>query len=535
MKLATIASICLAATTAAPRRFADGAPFDALMSLVDQLQDEAMALTGKYSGMDAEVTSLIDQLTKCKAGGGDGGGGGEGGGGGGGEGGGEGGESGGGGGGGGMSDDPSADSDSNEADKGTYGGGGGGGGGGAGGGGGGGQGGGGGITSSDDNSSSSGDGGGDMTPDRASGDDKDSYDDNDGEGCSSNDGGGNEGGGGGGGDKGGDNGGGGGGGGGGSGGDENGDEDSGEPDNGGDGGEDGGGDGSGDGGGDSGEGGGDGGGDEGGGDSGEGGGGDSGGDRGEDGGGGGGSGKFKFHAGQSWNYNLATPVDTKVKVDVFFIDMGEKKGGTIDTLHGLGKGVVCYISIGTVEDWRDDAKQFPSSAIGGGVDGWAGERWLDVNNMQVREIMSARVKKAEGMKCDAIEPDNMMVYSEGGKVGVKVSEAEQIEYNRWFAKEVHAHGMAVGLKNAVDLVPILVGDFDFALNEECHEWDECRVYEDTFIAQNKPVFNVEYNLGKNICDSSNKIGIDTIIKDYDLDASLCSCADSSRDVNCKHR
>ena len=71
IKFATIASICLAATTA-PRQFTDGAPFDALMSLVDQLQDEAMALSGKYGGMDAEITSLIDQLTKCEGGGGEG-------------------------------------------------------------------------------------------------------------------------------------------------------------------------------------------------------------------------------------------------------------------------------------------------------------------------------------------------------------------------------------------------------------------------------------------------------------------------------
>lgn len=81
----------------------------------------------------------------------------------------------------------------------------------------------------------------------------------------------------------------------------------------------------------------------------------------------------------------------------------------VDELHGKGKGVVCYISIGTVEDWREDSAEFPSSAIGGGVDGWAGEKWLDVNNAQVREVMSARVQKAKGMNCDAVEPDNMMV------------------------------------------------------------------------------------------------------------------------------
>ncbi|CAN0288954.1 unnamed protein product [Ectocarpus fasciculatus] len=243
-------------------------------------------------------------------------------------------------------------------------------------------------------------------------------------------------------------------------------------------------------------------------------------------------GGFSFSKGNSWNYNLGTPVDTDADVDVFFIDMDAGQA-VIDELHGKGKGVVCYISIGTVEDWRDDAKQFPSSAIGGDVAGWAGEQWVDVNDQDVREIMTARVEMASSMNCDAVEPDNMMVYLEPS-TDVQVSEADQIEYNSWFADVVHAYGMGVGLKNVVELVPILVNKFDFALNEECHEWNECVVYEDTFLAEGKPVFNVEYNLGTSVCDEANALGLDTILKNYDLGAPFCSCVDSSRDVDCMH-
>lgn len=81
----------------------------------------------------------------------------------------------------------------------------------------------------------------------------------------------------------------------------------------------------------------------------------------------------------------------------------------IGELHGKGKGVVCYISVGTVEDWRSDAKDFPAKAVGGGVSGWDGERWLDVTDPTVREIMTKRIQNAASMNCDAIEPDNMMV------------------------------------------------------------------------------------------------------------------------------
>lgn len=69
----------------------------------------------------------------------------------------------------------------------------------------------------------------------------------------------------------------------------------------------------------------------------------------------------------------------------------------------------------------------------------------------------------------------MMVCYEGSGTGVDVSEAQQIEYNTWFADEVHAAGMAVALKNAVEMAEDVVDKFDFALNESCHVWGECNV------------------------------------------------------------
>lgn len=41
--------------------------------------------------------------------------------------------------------------------------------------------------------------------------------------------------------------------------------------------------------------------------------------------------------------------------------------------------------------------------------------------------------------------------------------------------QVHASGMLVGLKNVVELTSSLVSYFDFAINESCHEYDECDV------------------------------------------------------------
>ena len=69
-------------------------------------------------------------------------------------------------------------------------------------------------------------------------------------------------------------------------------------------------------------------------------------------------------------------------------------------------------------------------------------------------------------------------YSEGN-IGVDVSEADQIDYNIWFAGVVHERGMKVGLKNCIELTHVLTDYFDFAVNESCFQWDECEVSKPT--------------------------------------------------------
>ena len=61
------------------------------------------------------------------------------------------------------------------------------------------------------------------------------------------------------------------------------------------------------------------------------------------------------------------------------------------TLHGEGrKRVICYIDVGTAENFRPDYNEFPASVLGHS-NGWPGERWLDIRALEVVEpIMSAR-------------------------------------------------------------------------------------------------------------------------------------------------
>ncbi|MGQ0823871.1 MAG: endo alpha-1,4 polygalactosaminidase, partial [Actinomycetota bacterium] len=79
-------------------------------------------------------------------------------------------------------------------------------------------------------------------------------------------------------------------------------------------------------------------------------------------------------------------------------------------------------------------------------------------------------------------------------------------------------------KNALDEVPALVDAFDFAVNEQCFEYDECDALR-PFLARGKPVFSAEYaeELRDNhddLCADARDRGLRTLILPRDLDDSF---------------
>lgn len=193
--------------------------------------------------------------------------------------------------------------------------------------------------------------------------------------------------------------------------------------------------------------------------------------------------------GTTWYWQLAGAVKTTPTAKVYDIDLFDNSAALFAELKAGGHIVVCYFSAGTYENWRPDAGQFPPSALGKNVDGWPGEKWLDVRSPAVRKIMRARMTMAKNKGCDSLEPDNVDGYSNGNGFGLTA--ANQIEYNKFLAAEAHARGLSIGLKNSTDLVSSLVGDFDFAVVEQCYQYNECSAYA-PFVAQNKAVLIAEY-------------------------------------------
>ncbi|XP_076092015.1 uncharacterized protein LOC143063646 [Mytilus galloprovincialis] len=200
---------------------------------------------------------------------------------------------------------------------------------------------------------------------------------------------------------------------------------------------------------------------------------------------------WRPHQHMSWNDVIAEHnINTDVHGDMFVVDLYDVHTSIIEDLHRKGKKVICYFSAGTKEDWRNDAAKFPSDGLGVPNKDWPGETWVDIRNIYVRHIMRDRIAYAKSRHCDGVDPDNVDGYSQN-QAGLHLTPDDQLDFNRYLATEAHGNGLAVGLKNDVSQLNDLVGDFDFAINESCMDFNECNRYKPFFDAR-KPVFHIQY-------------------------------------------
>ena len=234
-----------------------------------------------------------------------------------------------------------------------------------------------------------------------------------------------------------------------------------------------------------------------------------------------------------------------VHPDVFDIDLyvdGRVSGNdhTVDVaavkaIHDRGAHAICYVSAGTAERFRPDYRRYarfdrrihhrllgkPFSAR------FANEYWLNIRNGRgQRSFVLGRVK-ARTEKCaragfDGIEYDVVDAHAQGRAVtGWRISARDQLVFDRALARIAHRDGLSVGLKNDLGQVPKLEPRFDFAINEQCFQYDECannpRPGYRAFIRAGKPVFGVEYRISpRRFCDRARRLGISSIKKARDF-------------------
>jgi len=228
----------------------------------------------------------------------------------------------------------------------------------------------------------------------------------------------------------------------------------------------------------------------------------------------------------SWNWQLLGDLNSSYEADVYVVDMfAQLTDNSIPEIKAQGRDVLCYFSAGTYEPWRPDIALFEGLDLGNPHIGYPSERWLDVREDQVSKIMANRMDIAKKIGCDGVELDNVDAFVNDNGFGLTQNDA--LVFSRVLANEAHKRGLAVALKNNVELVTEVVDYFDIIINEQCFQYNECEGYL-PFIEAGKPMFNAEYTAEhiedpvarEALCQISRGFQFQTLFLPLELDGSF---------------
>jgi|SRR5579862_1600977 len=219
-------------------------------------------------------------------------------------------------------------------------------------------------------------------------------------------------------------------------------------------------------------------------------------------------------------------LDTSVPASIYDVDGFDTSASTVAALHRAGRHVVCYIDIGTWENWRPDAKRFPNSVLGRPDGPWPGERWLDIRQLSILQpIMSARFAMCKNKGFDAVNSDNIDGYA--NRTGFPLTAAEQIAYDTWAASAIHALGLSAAQKNDNQQVATLQSSFDWAQLEQCYAQRYCGQFAG-YTKRNRLVVDVEYGLSQSTflnktCPATAHYRETALLKHLSLNAWVIAC------------
>lgn len=221
------------------------------------------------------------------------------------------------------------------------------------------------------------------------------------------------------------------------------------------------------------------------------------------------------------HYQITGTPAVDADADVFVLDLFDAQTSQLATLHARGRIVIGYLSAGSLEPWRPDADDFPARAVGSELSGYPNESWLDIRDASVRALMRARLQLAHDKGFDGVFPGALDAYR--NQSGFALSEADQLDYDRFLATEAHALGLSPGLSGDFMLSSQLVAHFDWAIAIGCIAAASCERLQ-PFIEQAKPVFDVEVQ-GElsDVCAKAKTLGISMSMKRPGFDAWSRTC------------
>ncbi|WP_327699373.1 endo alpha-1,4 polygalactosaminidase [Streptomyces sp. NBC_00459] len=147
---------------------------------------------------------------------------------------------------------------------------------------------------------------------------------------------------------------------------------------------------------------------------------------------------------------------------------------------------ICYVNAfqaqpGEEKSWPADLLLRDANGETVVDDDWD-EALLDIGTAAKRKRIAARVDTwidgCADKGFDAVEPDNYDSYTRSDGL---LTAADATAFITLLSKHAHARGLAIGQKNTVELAGLRKRTgLDFAVAEECGEYDECGEYAEAF-------------------------------------------------------
>jgi hypothetical protein len=230
--------------------------------------------------------------------------------------------------------------------------------------------------------------------------------------------------------------------------------------------------------------------------------------------------------GESYQIQYDGRLDLNVPAKIYDLDMFDTRSSVVTKLHRMGRRVMCYVDVGTWENWRPDADKFPKKVLGERDGGWKGERWLDIRDRSILEpIMRHRLDLCKRKGFDGVDPDNLDGFQ--NDTGFPLTSDEQLDYDTWVARAAHARGLTADQKGDNGQVKDLANVYDFAVVEQCYVQGWCHQF-DVYTKSDRLVVDVEYyrnkqRFRKNNCPEAARHHDTAILKRLQLTAWLVTC------------
>jgi hypothetical protein len=180
-----------------------------------------------------------------------------------------------------------------------------------------------------------------------------------------------------------------------------------------------------------------------------------------------------------WQLSIAGNAIVYRAVDMLDIDGFNNAATVITAIHKRAgrtlarEKAICYLSLGSWENYRRDAANWPHAAIGVTLQNYDNEHWVDVRQLStLSPIIDSRLQICAAKGFDGVEIDNIDGW-DGQATGFPLTAEDARAWLTYIANRTHALNMFVIWKNDPFQASFGVRYFDGALSEQCYSNQEC--------------------------------------------------------------